>query len=88
MPTTLAELRPGIRAKIISVQARGRGLERRLMEMGFAPGALVKVVSNNGRGPLLVEVEGVRVALGRGVAARVLVEPEDGGLPKELPCSS
>lgn len=34
------------------------------------------VLQNWGRGPLIVEVHGARLALGRGQAARVEVEPE------------
>ena len=46
--------------------------------MGFAPGSEVEVIAN-GRGPVVVRVRGVTVALGRGVAAKVLVRPAGGG---------
>lgn len=48
----------------------------RLARLGIRPGAKVRLVNSGPwRGPLLVEVEGVRVALGRGVASRILVRP-------------
>ncbi len=54
----------------------GRGMALRLARMGIRPGAVVRLVSSGPfSGPLLVEVEGLRVALGRGVARRILVRP-------------
>jgi len=41
---------------------------------GLVPGAVVEVLENS-RGTVLVLVEGVRIAIGRGMALRVLVEP-------------
>jgi Fe2+ transport system protein FeoA len=35
----------------------------------------VLMVSNRGRGPAIVEVKGARLALGRGMAAKMLVQP-------------
>lgn len=52
------------------------GLAKRLIALGLTPGAEVYVLQNRGRGPLIVEVHGARLALGRGQAARVTVEPE------------
>jgi ferrous iron transport protein A len=53
-------------------------LERRLAELGFTAGARVKVLHSTGPGPVLVLVRGSRVALGRGLAMRILVEPAEG----------
>jgi len=48
----------------------------RLSRLGIVPGVEVKVVSRAPvGGPVLVEVNGARVALGRGVARKVVVEP-------------
>ncbi len=48
----------------------------RLSRMGIVPGAEVKVVSKAPvGGPILVEVNGAQVALGRGVARKVVVRP-------------
>ena len=46
---------------------------RKLSLMGFTPGTIVEVVSVF-RGPVLVRVRGTVVAIGRGVARRIIVE--------------
>jgi len=45
----------------------------RLANLGFTAGALITVVQNYGRGPMLVSLRGALVALGRTEAAKVLV---------------
>ena len=45
----------------------------RLANLGFTAGALITVVQNYGRGPMLVSLRGALVALGRAEAARVLI---------------
>jgi ferrous iron transport protein A len=52
----------------------GFGLQRKLADMGLTPGVQVKVVNNERHGPVLIELRGSRLALGRGVAYHVLVE--------------
>jgi len=72
---TLADIQPGVEAVVRGVVA-GYGLARRLADMGIVPGTVVRVVRRNAMmGPVEVEVRGTRLLLGRGVAARVLVEP-------------
>lgn len=73
MSVELARMPPGSKARIVAVYG-GPGLQRRLMEMGLVPGSLVEVVNNN-RGPIIVRVRGVLIAIGRGMASRILVEP-------------
>ena len=54
----------------------GYGLVRRLAEMGLTPGTEVKLLKKGPfGGPIEVEVRGVALALGRGVASRVIVKP-------------
>ncbi|MET1159551.1 MAG: FeoA family protein [Thermoprotei archaeon] len=74
MPVPLETLPPGARAKIIQVIG-GHGIVHRLYQMGLTPGALVEVVSNYGRGPIVLRVMGVEIAIGRGIARKILVEP-------------
>jgi ferrous iron transport protein A len=71
--TTLAHLRHDSRA-VVAELPRARGLAERLIALGLTPGAEVRVLQNRGHGPLIVEVHGARLALGRGQAARVMVE--------------
>ncbi|HTP03175.1 MAG TPA: FeoA family protein [Anaerolineales bacterium] len=53
----------------------GRLEMSRLASLGFTPGAKVNMTQNFGRGPLIVTVRGTRVALGRGEAAQIFVQP-------------
>jgi len=52
----------------------GLNARRRLYELGLTEGTLVRVVRSIGPGPIVVEVRGARIALGRGVSMKVLVE--------------
>ncbi|ABM80036.1 putative FeoA domain - Fe2+ transport [Hyperthermus butylicus DSM 5456] len=71
----LVALPPGSRARILTVTNGGHGVRMRLLQMGLTPGAVVEIVENYGRGPILVRVRGAVIALGRGLAEKVLVEP-------------
>jgi DtxR family Mn-dependent transcriptional regulator len=51
----------------------GRGMLGRCLSMGFTPGSRVKMVKNFGSGPVLVKVHDTEVALGRGVAEKIVV---------------
>ncbi len=53
----------------------GRFQRRRLEDMGVGPGAVVRVERRHRHGPITVEAHGARLALGRGVAAKILVAP-------------
>lgn len=61
------------KAKIVNIEG-GYGLKQRLYEMGLTPGTEIIVVSNTGRGPLLVSTRGIVLAIGRGAARKILVE--------------
>jgi Fe2+ transport system protein FeoA len=59
----------------------GEGIRRRLLSLGFHPGDEVLVVSRGIlKGPLLVRnlTADVTVALGRGVAQKIVVESDHG----------
>ena len=51
----------------------GKGMLGRCLSMGFTPGSTVKMVENFGSGPVLAKVHDVEVALGRGMAAKIMV---------------
>ena len=54
----------------------GHEVRARLATMGLLPGAVLSVLNRGPLGgPLLIEIDGTRIALGRGVARKVLVEP-------------
>jgi len=69
----LMMLQPGRRARVIQVQG-GRGLTRRLASMGILPGVVVSLVRGGPGGPAIVDVQGSRFIIGRGMAHRVMVQ--------------
>ncbi|MCD6431286.1 ferrous iron transport protein A [Candidatus Bathyarchaeota archaeon] len=71
----LVRLREG-EVGVVAYTVGGRGLVRRLAEMGLTPGVKVKVLRKGiFHGPFQIEVRGVALALGHGVASRVFVKP-------------
>jgi len=73
MVVPMSMLPPGARAIVREIRA-GRGLARRLMEMGLLPGSEVTILFNSA-GPLVISVRGVTLSLGRGIASKVMVQP-------------
>lgn len=68
----LSMLGPGERARLLSVNAN-EGLTSRLNAMGLTPGVEVTVIQDAG-GPLLLSVRDSRLAVGRDMAQKILVE--------------
>lgn len=69
----LIAIKPG--NKVIVKRFRGGvGLKKRLNEMGINPGIELKVIRNDGWGPVLIAVSGSRLALGRQMTAKIIVE--------------
>ena len=70
----LLDLPKGKLAKVIDYRG-GRNVDCKLRQLGISPGRMVKVLRYAPLGgPLMLDVEGRSVALGRGIAARVQVE--------------
>lgn len=63
---------PGKRVKLVSIQG-GRQMVRRLLALGLSVGSELDVLHHRGHG-VVVARDGNRVALGGGVAERVLAE--------------
>ena len=51
------------------------GLQRRLTELGLTPGTHVRVITSQQPGAVVLDIRGSRLALGRGVAHKVMVKP-------------
>jgi Fe2+ transport system protein FeoA len=68
----LALITPGKRVRLVQINA-GHTLTHRLAELGLTPGVELEILQNEG-GPLLINVRDSRLALGRGMAHRVLVK--------------
>lgn len=69
-PLTMAP--EGKELRVVSINA-GKGLARRLMELGFCDQAVVSVVRAQPSGPLIIQLNSSRFALGRGMAMKIIV---------------
>ncbi len=69
----LALAKEGEKVRIMEFQG-GRHFSRRLQTMGVCKDMVFNVLLNPGVGPVLIEHEGFRLAIGRGMASRILVE--------------
>jgi len=69
MPLVLVE--EGKEAIVVEVKG-GYGFVRRLAELGIVPGVKIKI-ENNSWGPIVVSISGFKIALGRGMARKILV---------------
>ena len=69
----LTTLAPG-QVGVVYGLAGGARFRSRMATLGFTPGARLTMLQNFGHGPLIVNIRDTRIALGRGEAAKVLVE--------------
>lgn len=70
----ILDIQNGQWVKVVDFRG-GRGMEARLSQLGFLPGNKIRVIRMAPfKGPLLIEVEGREIVLGRGVARNILVE--------------
>jgi Fur family ferric uptake transcriptional regulator len=70
MPLAMAS--PGEQVRIVGFRG-GKGMERRLTSMGLNQGAEVEVIKSSGPGALIVACRETRIALGAGMAGKILV---------------
>lgn len=74
MSPSLADLRPGKIAEIVSIDC-DRRMSRRLMEMGLLPGTVVRVVRVAPLGdPLELRLRDYSLSVRRSEASKILVE--------------
>lgn len=70
----LTALLPGERARIVALE-HGGGRRHRFRTMGMMEGKIVEIVATQpARGPVVINVEGTQIAIGRGMARRILIE--------------
>lgn len=69
----LAMVAPGELVTVTEVRG-GWGLQRRLADMGLIPGVQIRVMNSQAPGPVLINLRGSRVALGRGIAQKIAVK--------------
>lgn len=74
--TSLDLVKSGLRVIVKEIHQPG-DISGRLYNIGILPGVELEVIVNNGHGPIVVRVKGDEVALGRGLAKKILVEVID-----------
>lgn len=71
----LSKINPGEKAKIIGITG-GWGGHGRLTGLGFRPGLIVEMIAVHPfQGPVVVRIDNTEIAIGRGLARKVIVEP-------------
>jgi Fur family ferric uptake transcriptional regulator len=73
MPLTLAK--PGERLVIKEISG-GTGAKMRLLTMGLRTDDKIEVITNNSQGQLAIAADLKRYVLGRGLAEKIMVEPD------------
>ena len=72
---TLIDLKQGQGATIVSIFG-GRRAALRLADLGLTPETKIKVITAAPfAGPIEIEFRGSKLALGRGIASKILVKP-------------
>ena len=71
----LTDAPKGKPVKLVSIDG-GHSISKRLVELGLTPGTIFKVVQDSG-GPLIINVRNSKIALGRGMARKLLVDLVD-----------
>jgi ferrous iron transport protein A len=69
----LSMVSTGETVEVAAVRA-GWGLQRRLADLGLTPGVRVRIISSGKPGPVVLNVRGSRLALGYGVANKIMVK--------------
>ncbi len=74
---SLANIQANKNCKIISVEG-GYGIIKRLDAMGIKEGKIIRKISSQPmRGPVLLEINGSQIAIGYGMAGKIIVEEEE-----------
>ena len=72
--TTLSKMRRGQSGRVVQIEG-GHSLVDRLSSLGIRPGKkITKVSSMLMRGPVTIEVDRAQVAIGFGMAKRIIIE--------------
>ncbi len=73
MAISLLQLQSNQSAKVVSIQG-GRGLITRLNNLGIRKGAFIQKVTGYSKGwPVVIRVNNTQLALGRGMASKIIV---------------
>lgn len=73
---TLVQMRRGQRGTVLQIKG-GRGLVNRLNALGILPGKkITKVSAMLMKGPVTIEVDRAQLAIGFGMANKIIVKPD------------
>jgi ferrous iron transport protein A len=73
---SLVEMETGGKGEIVRIDG-GEGMVKRLWVLGVVPGKRIEKVSSIiGKGPVVIRLGQQEIALGRGIAQRILVRVE------------
>ena len=48
--------------------------QKRLYDLGILKNEKIKIIKNDGFGPIIIKVKGANIAIGRGLSRKILVE--------------
>jgi len=78
METPITSLRAGTVAQITTLLGQGCSFQRKLRTMGIREGKKLKVVAIHPfAGPMVLDIDGRQITLGRSIAQRIMVRVED-----------
>jgi len=69
----LSSIMSGNRVRLVKINA-GKNVKGRFLALGLIPGTEISVISNAGKGPLLIALGESRMTFGRGMAEKIVVE--------------
>ncbi len=72
---SLSEARKGNRVVLQNIFG-GHLVKKKLRDMGLTPGVHLTILSAPSLGPMVIEVRGTRLALGRGILSKIQVAAE------------
>ena len=78
----LSNAKKGALLTLVKVDA-GNRLNHRMADLGLTPGVCLEIMQDSG-GPILLSVRNSRVAVGRGMADKILVTNGHGGEQKQF----
>jgi len=77
----LSAVSAGKEVTLISISG-GKGLKIKLIGMGLKEGMRIRVLHTRGFGRCVILAGNTRLAIGRGMAQKILVREEDGSWPE------
>jgi ferrous iron transport protein A len=67
-------LSPGERGEISAIREGGGKCDCRIEDLGLRVGKTVEMLNNGGGGAILLKVDEARLAIGRGMAMKIMVK--------------